>query len=708
MSQFPLVSSKNPVVPSSRSGTGMPQGNSASRDVRDRDASWSSVWNDYHKKDDKSDRKADKKTEGSAARNHPGSNLKEEKSGDHRSESSGKNGLTGKTERAGSLADMLAGSGMSGSGKSPHGKGVSGTGNLRADPDGGPGRTGDQPHSEKGLFPRSGARTGLGINASLKSEMFRSASQLQAMTDATDAQNDAFAAQGAEGGNGKSGPVLAGSEGNAADLKAEGSGKGAGNSGNAVKLSDNSGRLADPDKQLAGQAGMNRTDGGEAETSGQSKNATGPDVSVNRGDSDNPANAADSNSDSENKSGGNARGGILSGMNLTGNHEMTAGGTLKEGEEGRLSAANGRNGNAEHRDLTNTTRAGWSFNSLTRALAQKLQAAQKGAGQVEHSAQVTDMKGTGLQSTGSEEGSMQSGETLQGTANAEQHPESSGKGEAKASVWEQKFKALFRGEDGSRSIHQKNRHANHISTLSQGAEQSGASRLPFQGSAFSSEPTFLSSGTVASPESMSSVKPEIAGGYASSDSQNSADLDWKKLLMEIELEKEQEEERKEVNASLARIGQSHLMNADLRREIMPGITKMVQHAQESGKSRDGSWQNHRFQLDDGKNLRISAREVDGVLQLKMGSSNSELSRMLQQHFQEIREHLEKECDISIELQLDGGGADNFARFFGDPDQSAQSGQLKFDDEEAAEPMAIKNVAPQAVRDFGYNQMEWTI
>lgn len=157
----------------------------------------------------------------------------------------------------------------------------------------------------------------------------------------------------------------------------------------------------------------------------------------------------------------------------------------------------------------------------------------------------------------------------------------------------------------------------------------------------------------------------------------------------------------------ARLGQMPVSNITLRRTVMPGLTQAVSQAAASSKSAPESWQNHNFTLEDGKKIQLSARQVDGVLQLKLGSSHLELNKLLQQHYQEIKDHLERECNVSIDLQLDSQGGETLSDLFGDssPGKGGGKGQL------ISGPAAEENSGPEAsapaIRRFGYNQMEWT-
>lgn len=156
-----------------------------------------------------------------------------------------------------------------------------------------------------------------------------------------------------------------------------------------------------------------------------------------------------------------------------------------------------------------------------------------------------------------------------------------------------------------------------------------------------------------------------------------------------------------------RLSQIPVSNLTLRRAVMPGLTQAVQKMAGSQSSPE-TWQKHNFVLDDGNKVQLSAREMDGVLQLKLGSSSSELNRLLLQHQHEIRDHLEKECGLSIDLQFDSQNEGAASGFFGsnssggNGDQPIPNGKASPLQDETAE-----EVVKKTVRKFGYNQNEWT-
>lgn len=156
-----------------------------------------------------------------------------------------------------------------------------------------------------------------------------------------------------------------------------------------------------------------------------------------------------------------------------------------------------------------------------------------------------------------------------------------------------------------------------------------------------------------------------------------------------------------------RLGQLPISNASLRKKILPGLTKSIQKAVASARENADNWQKHSFTLDDGKNIQLSVRESNGVIQVKMGSMNLDLSKLLQQNLQQIREHLRQEFDANIDLQFENQQNEESGL-----SEDAESSDRKRNYRNSigsseASGGAVENMSSKRVRHFGYNQMEWT-
>lgn len=200
-------------------------------------------------------------------------------------------------------------------------------------------------------------------------------------------------------------------------------------------------------------------------------------------------------------------------------------------------------------------------------------------------------------------------------------------------------------------------------------------------------------------------------GMSTGDSQMSTEE--QKIWSEHSAENVEGEDEKEAqtssSSSSARLGQMPVSNASLRQKMLPGLTQSVQKAAAEAKKNPGNWQKHNFVLDDGKKIQLSVRESKGVLQVKMGSINSDLSKLLQQNLQQIREHLKQEFNSDIDLQFESHDQGEEESAFSEGSKSSDQ-QRNYRNTVSGNEVATEgtgDVVSSTVRNFGYNQMEWT-
>ena len=161
------------------------------------------------------------------------------------------------------------------------------------------------------------------------------------------------------------------------------------------------------------------------------------------------------------------------------------------------------------------------------------------------------------------------------------------------------------------------------------------------------------------------------------------------------------------NVSGARLGQLPVNNVSLRKHLLNGLTqKVMKAAGGNNTATSQSWQKHNVVLEDGKEVHFSSRQSDGLLQLKIGSRHGELNKLLQQHQQEIRQHLEKECNLEIDLQFENNEEQGLADFFENTSPGARTGKGPASGEKPV-LQKVNQAGAAPVRRFGYNQMEWT-
>lgn len=158
----------------------------------------------------------------------------------------------------------------------------------------------------------------------------------------------------------------------------------------------------------------------------------------------------------------------------------------------------------------------------------------------------------------------------------------------------------------------------------------------------------------------------------------------------------------EENNEAKLLNNSGFMN--LRREISGRIAGIIQRQAQSSNS-SGSWQHHRFSLDGGKSLNVSMKQSEGKIQLMLGTGNSEIQKLLQQHIQEIRTHLQEQFEIEIELELrqdaENGQNQGFA-------ENLKKNELNNTDKVSTEQeTSNSSETDNSVRSFGFNKNEWT-
>lgn len=194
--------------------------------------------------------------------------------------------------------------------------------------------------------------------------------------------------------------------------------------------------------------------------------------------------------------------------------------------------------------------------------------------------------------------------------------------------------------------------------------------------------------------------------------QSSYTDEQEQILNEMKLKNTDEPEFAEAERQAigsVRLGEFTIQNVNLRRNVLPGLTQAVGRSAAEAKAAPENWQKHSFELGDGSKIQLTTRQVDGVIQLKLASTNPELTRLLQQYGNEIKEHLEKECNINIDLQFDGrqgneqssGFTENDGR--GNQQQAFTARRSHAHHKVMQQPQNLQ----QTVRRFGYNQMEWT-
>ncbi|TVQ66276.1 MAG: hypothetical protein EA360_06550 [Balneolaceae bacterium] len=200
---------------------------------------------------------------------------------------------------------------------------------------------------------------------------------------------------------------------------------------------------------------------------------------------------------------------------------------------------------------------------------------------------------------------------------------------------------------------------------------------------------------------------DLSAASGSVDEPTEDELLWTEHTAE---DAEQSENRSSDLQSIAfsRLTDLHVTNLYVRRTVLPGITQAVLSTTSEGKSTE-NWQRHNFVLEDGSKISLSARESEGVLHIKLAASLGELNKILQQYQNEIREHLEKECNLTIDLQFEGHNPESENGSFLNENMIGGRFAPARGRDETEEGNQQKDPPGYSarIRSFGYNQNEWT-
>lgn len=162
-------------------------------------------------------------------------------------------------------------------------------------------------------------------------------------------------------------------------------------------------------------------------------------------------------------------------------------------------------------------------------------------------------------------------------------------------------------------------------------------------------------------------------------------------------------------ASYFRLGELSTANTQIRRVLVSSFTNLLQQEKTSTSTQQsGIWQKHSFKFNDGSNIDMSTKNVDGILHVKLAASSQELNRLLINMEQEIKDHLKKELNLELELDFankDGQSfSDSMQKHTAKNEKINRQNRSNVSNNGSTKELA-KNVLP-SIRDFGYNQTEW--
>jgi len=152
----------------------------------------------------------------------------------------------------------------------------------------------------------------------------------------------------------------------------------------------------------------------------------------------------------------------------------------------------------------------------------------------------------------------------------------------------------------------------------------------------------------------------------------------------------------------------HPINLFARRDLPAKLVQMVQQQNFSQRSEGKQvWHKHRILLDEGKSLNVAIRKGDGVIQLQLSSGNAEMNKIIQQHLNDIRQHLQQQLGMDVELHLQQDGTGQQGRFdekFEEKSNISNDGKKILEQQHDSKESAERQ---PRTRYYGFNNNEWT-
>ncbi|MEX0779599.1 MAG: hypothetical protein WD491_06505 [Balneolales bacterium] len=164
----------------------------------------------------------------------------------------------------------------------------------------------------------------------------------------------------------------------------------------------------------------------------------------------------------------------------------------------------------------------------------------------------------------------------------------------------------------------------------------------------------------------------------------------------------------EINETVAgRMQQPVMAQAPEPRAFVNRMLQVVRQELQNTQLNAQGWKVHQFSFDDGSKVQMGIRQIEGMLQLQLGSGNTEMNRLIQQNAAEIREYLEKEMGLDVDLQFN---LKDSGSHFLDPGSNQQTKQhSKSFRENGVFEKGMEEITNDKliIRNFGFNNNEWT-
>ena len=107
------------------------------------------------------------------------------------------------------------------------------------------------------------------------------------------------------------------------------------------------------------------------------------------------------------------------------------------------------------------------------------------------------------------------------------------------------------------------------------------------------------------------------------------------------------------------------LSSPVRKDFPIKVAQFIRNIPQNELNKDAKfWHKHRLVTDEGEALTIAVRKsAEGTIQLQINGGTPELTRVIQQHLNEIRDNIQQRLELKVEIQFnnpdrDGGSKQN--------------------------------------------------
>jgi len=147
---------------------------------------------------------------------------------------------------------------------------------------------------------------------------------------------------------------------------------------------------------------------------------------------------------------------------------------------------------------------------------------------------------------------------------------------------------------------------------------------------------------------------------------------------------------------------------EIRRSSGPVFLQQIQKIIEQKELNQGIWSKHSFALEDGQQVQLSTRKVNGQLHIKVLAAQIELQRILVQQSAPIKELLQEEYNIDVSFEFGEQSSFSGEKSSGNDENLGPVSSSLYRSKNVVEEVEIATDSLQERKTLGFNNNEWRV